>query len=289
MKKLILLLVASTMTISCADYDAQFDELNTKIDALTSANTQLQQQITELTDANLAAQLTQINSVIDALTADIEAVGTSTAAISAALEALAADVAALAVSIESLETSDAAIQQEIADIQTDIDNLFAALDDIHEDAHHSGGGAHHSGGWYGAAPSDSEFSTDISEPFAGSGATLVDGVYTFPATAQAWAGFANTNAAIYPLEFPNGGKVTFTASTSGTDVKVNFVFEYQAYPNVNPRFVTDNVTVSGSTATEYTVEFASQGGNTFSSFLLYIVERDSPVSISDVVITSYGS
>ena len=49
---------------------------------------------------------------------------------------------------------------------------------------------------------------DFSEAFGG--AVIGEGgTYTFPTGAEAWAGFANMNTALYPLSFPAGGKITF--------------------------------------------------------------------------------
>ena len=116
------------------------------------------------------------------------------------------------------------------------------------------------------------------------GNAVVDGNnYTFPTGAEAWAGFANENADLYPFSFPNGGSVTFTASAT-VDTNINFRFERLPYPDVDPAFSTDNVTISGEEKS-YTVEFAATGENTYASLLMYIVERDQTVMIKDVVVT----
>jgi hypothetical protein len=119
------------------------------------------------------------------------------------------------------------------------------------------------------------------------GATNVDGTtYSIPTGSEAWAGFANEDVSLYPLSFTNGGDVTFTGSTAGTDVEVYFRFEYNPYPDTEPSFSTETVTVSGTTEASYTVDIPSQGGNTFSSFLLYINTIDSPVTLTNVTLTS---
>ena len=124
---------------------------------------------------------------------------------------------------------------------------------------------------------------DFSGTFDG---TTKDGdTYTFPAGAQDWAGFSNDNAALYPFTFPNGGTVTFTAAAPSGDVNVNFKFEFNPYPDVNPNFATDNVLISGTDEKTYTVDIPAQGDQTFSSLLMYIVERDIPVVVKDVSIT----
>ena len=120
------------------------------------------------------------------------------------------------------------------------------------------------------------------------GATLADGVYTFPTGAEEWAGFANDNANVYPFSFPVGGTVTFMASVpeGGADTNLKFRFERRAFPNTDPAFDLELVTVSGSTPTEYTVTIPAQDAeSTYESFLMYIVERDQGVLVTDIVVT----
>ena len=128
---------------------------------------------------------------------------------------------------------------------------------------------------------------DFSGSFGGS--TVEDDVYTFPTGAEGYAGFANNNTALYPFTFGFGGKITFTAAIpeGGSDANVRFVFENAPWPDVNPNFSTVNVLVSGGEAT-YTVDIPSQDpAQTFESFLMYIVELDSPVMVKNVVVTAY--
>jgi hypothetical protein len=132
--------------------------------------------------------------------------------------------------------------------------------------------------------------TDVAADFtAGAfGNAVVDAeteTYTFPSGAEGWAGFAN-NADIYPLTFPAGGKVTFTASAA-TATNLRFRFEFMPFPDVDPAYDAANVLIDSTEAMEYSVEVPSQGDNTFSSFLLYLVERDSPVVVTNIVVSSY--
>ncbi|MDB2440618.1 fasciclin domain-containing protein [Luminiphilus sp.] len=132
--------------------------------------------------------------------------------------------------------------------------------------------------------------TDVAADFtAGAfGNAVVDAeteTYTFPSGAEGWAGFAN-NADIYPLTFPVGGKVTFTASAA-TATNLRFRFEFMPFPDVDPAYDAANVLIDSTEAMEYSVEVPSQGDNTFSSFLLYLVERDSPVVVTNIVVSSY--
>ena len=102
---------------------------------------------------------------------------------------------------------------------------------------------------------------DNSAQFTGAfgGATVVNNVYTFPTGTEAWAGFANENASIYPLSFPHGGKITFTGQTAGTDVDIKFKLEFKPHPDTEPSYTTSNVTISGTDAKEYTIDIPSQG------------------------------
>ncbi|MBT7651806.1 MAG: T9SS type A sorting domain-containing protein [Flavobacteriales bacterium] len=128
--------------------------------------------------------------------------------------------------------------------------------------------------------------TDIE--FTGTfGGTTYDGnYYTFPSGSEVWGGFANEDVSIYPLTFTDGGEITFTGSTAGTDAVVYFRFEYNIYPDTEPSYNTVSVTVSGMDDAPYSIELPSQGANTYSSFLLYVATLDSPVSLTDVSLTS---
>ena len=87
------------------------------------------------------------------------------------------------------------------------------------------------------------------------------------------------------LPFGEGGSITFTGSTDGASADVYFRFEKNPYPDTEPSFSTSSVTL-GSESSEYTIEIPSQGGNTFSSFLMYITESDVAVTLSNVVVNS---
>jgi len=115
------------------------------------------------------------------------------------------------------------------------------------------------------------------------------GVYTFPTGAQSWGGWANTNEEIYPLGFPNGGTITFTAS-SASEAGIYFRFERLPYDDndsnaTEPSFNTEEITINGETATEYTVTIEAQdAANTYSSALMYLTTRDVAVTITDIKI-----
>jgi hypothetical protein len=108
--------------------------------------------------------------------------------------------------------------------------------------------------------------------------------YSFPSSAQDWAGVANENTAIYPLKFEEDGKVTFTGSAPAGDVVVRFRFEYNPYPDVDPAYNSTTVTVSGADEKEYEIAVPAQPGKTFSSFLMYLDTRDTDVVVKNVVV-----
>ena len=118
--------------------------------------------------------------------------------------------------------------------------------------------------------------------FDGSQYDATTNTYTMPTAAADWAGFANIDASIYPLSFPNGGSISFYGSTAGADVDVYFRLEANPYPYHEPAINTSNVTVSGTDPMHYMVDIPPQGENTFNSFLLYVVTRDAPVTINAV-------
>ena len=109
--------------------------------------------------------------------------------------------------------------------------------------------------------------------------------YTFPTGAQEWAGVANSNTSLYPISMPNGATVTFTAAAPSGDVSVRFRFEKNPYPDTEPSVNSADVVISGTEEKTYTVDIPAQGENTFSSFLLYVVERDIPVVVKNVKVS----
>ena len=122
-----------------------------------------------------------------------------------------------------------------------------------------------------------------------------NGTFEFPSSAQSWAGFANQTE-IYPLAFPNGGKITFNAATTGAeDIVVKFKFERLTYnaegngaADTEPSFETATATVSGTESSEYVVDIAPRPATeTYSSALLYLITQDQVLTASDFVITSY--
>ena len=113
--------------------------------------------------------------------------------------------------------------------------------------------------------------------------------YTFPSSgSESWAGFANMNFDVYPFTFASEGTITFTAAipAGGSDTRIYFRFERMPYPNVEPSFNLDPILISGEAELEYTVTVPAQDpGNTYESFLLYVVDQDSPVIVKNIVVT----
>lgn len=143
----------------------------------------------------------------------------------------------------------------------------------------------------GESDSGDSFTNEYGGAFGG--ATVVGTTFNFPSTAEGWAGFAELAPAI--LSFPHGGKITFNAATAGTDVALNFKFERLAFnaegngaADTEPNFATENVTVSGTEATSYTVTIPAQdAANTYASHLLYLVTQNAEVTLTDIIVTSY--
>ena len=141
---------------------------------------------------------------------------------------------------------------------------------------------------YGPAPEFADFTTG-----AFGGTTVDEGdIYTFPSGegVEDWAGFANTNEALYPLNFPEGGEVRFRAMIREGDAATTifFKFENAPHPDVDPFFETDQVVISGGLA-DYSVEIPPQDPNQdYRSFLLYLVERDQPVMMREIEVMVEG-
>jgi len=120
------------------------------------------------------------------------------------------------------------------------------------------------------------------------GGTFYDSnTYTNPTGSEEWAGFANQDVSLYPFSFSDGGEITFTGATDGTDVDLYFRFERLPHPNVDPSFNTAAVTVSGTDEASYSVAIPAQdAANTYSSFLLYVTTADAAVTLTDVAVAS---
>ena len=65
--------------------------------------------------------------------------------------------------------------------------------------------------------------------------------FSWPDSAESWGGWANTNADIAPMSFPQGGTIRFTASAENGDVSIRFRFERLPFPDLDPAFETESV------------------------------------------------
>jgi len=291
MKNLIFVFFFGALLVSCEDYSQQFDEINAAVEELASENAALEAQLlgmqaasasaAQATAAQLAGFQAQVGQITAALTAIVQGLGElgeGTEGLGALVQALAgqvaainAQIAAIVTNIDSLSSDGDALAAMIAAIQASIDDLNCQIAEINGEPCEE-------------APATTSYSPAYTGVFGGY--LVTDNVHNYPATAEAWGGVANENGAIYPLTFDNGGTITFTASSAGVDVGVYFRFERLPFPNVDPAFSTETVTVSGATATEYSVTIAPQAaGTTYSSALLYLTVRDVDVTITDVTIT----
>ncbi|MDG1694546.1 MAG: CotH kinase family protein [Porticoccaceae bacterium] len=143
---------------------------------------------------------------------------------------------------------------------------------------------------YGSCPSGSSDpssgtgSSGVASWAAFGGATITESTLEFPSGAESWSGYANINDDIYPLSFPDGGVISFTAS-SNSAIGVRFRFEKLPFPDVDPAFDTSSVTVSGSTETTYSIAIPSGSNNSYESLILYLTNRDIPVTIKNVQVS----
>ena len=91
---------------------------------------------------------------------------------------------------------------------------------------------------------------------------------------------------LYPFVFSGGGSISFTAAVpSGGSANVKFRFEKNPHPDVDPSYDTSTVTITGATDSSYSVNIPSQGNNAFRSFIMYVVDRDVAVQVSNLIVT----
>jgi hypothetical protein len=151
------------------------------------------------------------------------------------------------------------------------------------------GGSTDGGSTDGGATDGSAQQAPFVEMIEGFGGAVVDGVnFTYPSGAEVWAGFANLNTDIYPFTFDNGGTITFMAAVppGGADTSIYFRFERLPHPDVDPAFNLDPVLIVGSDMQEYTVTIPAQAaGTTYSSFLMYVVDQDQQVAVTNIVVS----
>ncbi len=109
-------------------------------------------------------------------------------------------------------------------------------------------------------------------------------VYTFPTGAESWGGFAipnNIKANFPDTTIGDDNYISFDYSTD-TDVTIKFKFEYKGFPNTEPSFYTADISLTAGSGSK-NISLSTQGANTFNSFLLFIVDRDIPVTLTNIV------
>ena len=123
------------------------------------------------------------------------------------------------------------------------------------------------------------------------GAQLNGTSFSYPSSAQSWAGFQNINGDAF--RFPYGGRITFNARTIGnlSQNGITFTFENDRYPDNTPLFTTTPVMVNSATTASYSVDIPAQNANQlFKSFLLKLTNRTSgsqALSISNVTVETF--
>jgi beta-glucanase (GH16 family) len=130
---------------------------------------------------------------------------------------------------------------------------------------------------------DFQYSFGGSERFDGNS-------FRIPTGSESWAGFSANMDGFSPFTFPYGGTVTFNAAlaTAGA-AELQFKFEKNGYPNTEPSFYTNWVTIDSVTEREYTVNIPAQpSSNTYANFLLYL-EHNKTFIITDVFVNEYAS
>ena len=115
--------------------------------------------------------------------------------------------------------------------------------------------------------------------------------YIFPSDAESWAGFSNTNTAMYPIErqgTTNAFKIIFTTpdDLSGTDPKVYFKLEKNTYPNNTP--YVDGSTIqlqvesSDGPNNKYSQTLPLDENQTYRSFLMFIKDQGQSYVIDNI-------
>ena len=113
-------------------------------------------------------------------------------------------------------------------------------------------------------------------------------VFTFPTGSASYGGFANDNTDLYPMTFDpdSNGSPQFTFCASSNSVaNVFFRLENRPYPQNNPFRDSEHIEISGDgVMNAYTASINLSGVITrdWRSFLMYIEERDLPVTVGKI-------
>jgi hypothetical protein len=125
--------------------------------------------------------------------------------------------------------------------------------------------------------------------FGGARLAGAEDKYIWPNDAEDWGGFNNSFSYQYPIELKDNSRLSFDAYIpSGQELdsaEINFVFEYQSYPDVNPSFSTTEIRIAGDSETNYSVPLPRKKIDTYSSLLMYVLTRNTEVSLRNVKIS----
>ncbi|MDA7826373.1 hypothetical protein N9I73_02525 [Porticoccaceae bacterium] len=116
----------------------------------------------------------------------------------------------------------------------------------------------------------------------------VGDVFTFPAGSASYGGFANDNLDLYPITFDvaSNGSPQFTFCASSNSVaNVFFRLENRPYPANNPFKDSEHIEISGDGVMNAYTAPINLGGfveRDWRSFLMYVEERDLPVTIGKI-------
>lgn len=89
-----------------------------------------------------------------------------------------------------------------------------------------------------------------------------------------------------PLYFGNGGSINFIGYVNGGgSVGVEFELQADAYPNHQPNYVADIVTVSGLTPKNYSVAIPEQYANGYKNVVVYLKDLNTEVVMKEIMIS----
>jgi hypothetical protein len=125
------------------------------------------------------------------------------------------------------------------------------------------------------------------------GTVAVKNNYIFQTTkwgsepAEDWGGFLYKEVNNeFPLTFGSGGSIQFSAglypSAQMGDVEIYFLLGRDNYPDIEPYYVTERVTLTMTGVTDYTITIPPQWEREFNALALYIVQRDQPITLTNV-------
>ncbi|MFL2842802.1 MAG: hypothetical protein ACJ0BQ_00435 [Coraliomargaritaceae bacterium] len=134
-------------------------------------------------------------------------------------------------------------------------------------------------------------------PFGGN--TGIRDIYMFPdskwgsSPAENWGGFLYKDVdGQFPLNFESGGSVRITAGlypTSGMkDADIYFLIGKDNFPEIEPYYVTEQLTLTQTGSTDFTIFIPPQPNREFSAVAMYIVQRDVPVRIESFEFITSG-